>query len=82
MKKKTETSFAEETGPVLVPVPVTSEYFRMKNCGNNLFCLETITVDNDTVVKTEKSEETFIPIVFDMFRRKAGEEFFRAVEGK
>ena len=57
------------------------EYFRLKKVEHNMFCLETIMVVDGKVTNTEATETTFLPIAFDMFRRKAGESFFNAVEG-
>ena len=57
------------------------EYFRLKKVEHNMFCLETVTIVDGKVVKTDATESTFLPIAFDKFRRKAGEQFFNAVEG-
>jgi len=57
------------------------EYFRLKRGEkHNMFCLETVIVVGEKVTKVESTEETFLPIAFDKFRRKAGEQFFAAVE--
>jgi hypothetical protein len=58
----------------------TTEYFRLKKAGHNMFCLESVFIVDGKVTKTESTEETFLPIAFDKFRRKAGEQFFNAVE--
>lgn len=62
-----------------VEAPAT-EYFRLRKASHNMFCLESIFVVEGKVVRTESTEETFLPIAFDKFRRKAGEQFFTAVE--
>jgi len=56
------------------------EYFRLKKAAHNMFCLESVFVIDGKVTKVESTEETFLPIAFDKFRRKAGESFFNAVE--
>lgn len=69
MKEKTKT----EVNPL--------EYFRLKKgAEHNMFCLESVFIVDGKVTKTESTEETFLPIAFDKFRRKAGEQFFQAVE--
>ena len=58
------------------------EYFRLKKAKHNMFCLESVFIIDGKVTKTESTEETFLPIAFDKFRRKAGEQFFSAVESQ
>ena len=55
------------------------EYFTMERTTHNKFVLETILVVDGKVVKTERSEETFMPIVFDMFKRKTLDTFMKVL---
>lgn len=56
------------------------EYYRLVRTERNLFTVETITVENNKVVKTDSDEPTYLPIAFDKLRRKTGEAFFKAME--
>lgn len=71
----------QETKEESKELAMSGEFFRLKRGAViNMFCLETVTVEGGKVVKSECTEETFLPIAFDKFRRKAGEQFFAAVE--
>lgn len=67
----------KEVAEVTTPEQVT--YFRLVRNTRNMFSVESIILENNIVVKTETTEETYLPIAFDQLRRKTAESFFDAV---
>lgn len=72
MKKK------EEVVEVLVSGK-SGEYFRLVRADRNLFQVETVTVVDGVITKTEADEAAYLPIAFDKLRRKTANAFFDAV---
>lgn len=60
--------------------PEAIEYYRLSRDKQNMFSVETITVSGDTIISRESTEATFLPISFDVLRRKTGQAFFKAVQ--
>ena len=66
----------EEAKSIEEPV----EYYRLMRAERNMFCVETVTLQDGKIVKLESDEPTYLPISFDKLRRKTGEAFFKAIK--
>lgn len=47
----------------------TRTYHKLIRDGQH-FCVETITVEGNKIIKTEKTDATFLPIAFDIMRKR------------
>lgn len=57
------------------------DYHAMVNSGHNMYSVVTITVVNDTVVHTAKTEPAILAIAFNLLRTKMARDSLSVIQG-
>lgn len=62
-----------------VKIEKPAEYIRLVKTETNMYSVETVTVEDGKITKMEASVPAYMPIAFDMMRRKTVENFVSVI---